>query len=112
MTETFKWRVQVDSSGEGTLQAIKIQFGEGLSQSYTEGINNDVQAWSVSVKGSEAEIGPVLAFIRAHKGASTFFWKPPLGVTGLYQCTKYRIVDDGGAQFTLSMDFAQAFAPQ
>lgn len=112
MTETFTWRAEVESTGDGMFAATKVQFGEGLSQSYSEGINNDVQKWSVKVSGKKNYVAPILAFVRAHKGVSSFFWTPPLGEVGLYQVVKYGISDQGGAYFTLTLDFEQVFAPQ
>ena len=112
MTERFTWRAEVESTGAGDLISTKVQFGEGISQRYTEGLNNEVQKWSVKVSGKQNYVAPILAFVRAHNGAAAFFWTPPLGVEGLYEVTKYTISDQGGAYFTLTLDFEQVFMPQ
>jgi phage-related protein len=110
MTDTFGWRVTIDTSGEGAFTTSLAKFGDGYSQEIPLGINNDVQSIKVSVEGYRSEMQPVIDFIRAHRGQS-FFWKPPFGVTGYYKCKKYSWKDQGGAYFTLSLDFEQAFMP-
>lgn len=111
MTDTFTWRVHADASGGGEFRTLKAQFGEGYAQESPDGMHNDVQKWNVTVAARAPQMrDEILAFIRAQQGMS-FYWTPPLGVQGLYKCKRYQPSDKGGAFFTLSMEFEQAFAP-
>lgn len=110
MTDTFTWRATIDTSGEGQLTTSRAQFGDGYAQEIPLGLNNDVQKIKVNVEGYESEMQPVIDFIRSHVGQS-FFWKPPLGVVGYYKCNKYSWKDQGGAYFTLSLEFEQGAMP-
>lgn len=109
--ETFTWRVTTDSSGGGEFKVASSEFGDGYTQDAALGLNNDKQDWSVLFFGQRAAIDAVLAFVRAHRGATPFLWTPPLGVQGTYQCTGYRINPLGGVQYSLSLTFKQVFRP-
>lgn len=111
MTDTFIWKAEVSTSGSGTFTTSSAKFGDGYSQEVPDGINNEVQSWSVEVKGRKPDVQPALDFIRSHKGMS-FFWKPPLSaVPGYFKCKKYNLRDEGGSYWTLSLDFEQGYAP-
>ena len=108
MTDTFNWRVHATASGGGDFMLTESRFGDGYRQSAPFGLNNEEQKWSVTVSGSIVD--EVLAFIRAHKGAS-FFWTPPKGDQGYYICKRYSPSDQGSGYFTLSLEFEQVFFP-
>lgn len=110
MTAKFTFKVQVQTSGDGEFLMDRSRFGDGYSQDTPKGINNEVQKWKVSFAGYKGDCAPVMAFLRSQKGLS-FLWTPPLGVEGYYTCTKYGISDNGGAFFTISMDFEQGYVP-
>lgn len=61
----FTWRVTTQSSGAGEFRTKKSQFGDGYSQEVADGLNTDMQTWSVSATGVEADIAPMVAFVRA-----------------------------------------------
>lgn len=110
MTDTFTWRVNMDSSGGGEFAMSTAKFGDGYVQEVPNGINNETQKWSVTVSGKKTLMQTVLAFIRTHKGQS-FFWTPPLGVEGYYKCKRYNPVDRGGGWWELNMEFEQSYSP-
>ena len=111
MTDVFAWKVQANASGGGEFRTLKIPFGEGYSQEAEDGLNNDVQKWTVTYSEYKAKVATVLAFVRAHKGAIPFFWTPPMGVVGYYKCKSYKQVDQGGGYWDLVMEFEQGFQP-
>lgn len=109
--EKFVWRVTTDSSGGGDFKVSSSEFGDGYTQDAALGLNNDRQEWNVTYFGPTASVDTVLAFVRAHRGATPFLWKPPRGVEGAYVCSSYRIADHGGHQQSLSLSFKQVFRP-
>lgn len=108
MTDTFTWRATTATSGSGEFKTHDSKFGDGYSQSTPVGISNEKQTWSVTIMGYRHEVKPALDFIRAKKGAESFFWTPPLGVQGKYRCKKYAPTPMGGNFFSLTMDFEEA----
>jgi len=110
MTDTFTWRVHATASGGGTLNVAKVKFGDGYQQSAAQGLNVDSQEWEITISGNRVDLEVARDFIVDHAGVS-FYWTPPMGVQGLYQCDDYKPVNIAGKYFTLSMKFYQVFAP-
>ncbi len=111
MTDTFTWRVHASASGGGDFMVAEAALGDGYKQSVGLGLNPDVQKWSVTLSGFKADVEPVMAFIRTHAG-SPFYWKPPLGVVGLFRCKTYRIdPSEGGMYYKINLEFEQGYAP-
>lgn len=110
MTDTFNWPCITEPTGTVTLRARKAQFGDGYAQTVADGINAKVQSWPVSYTGDSSFIGPIAAFLDAHVGVS-FYWTPPNGVQGYYQCATYTIVPHGSDLYTLTPTFQQVFKP-
>lgn len=107
----FSWRAQVESSGDSTFTVFSSKFGDGYSQDIPNGLNNEVQTWSVVVKGYRAEVAPVLAFLRERKGRQ-FQWRAPnTAALGWYSCKQFGQRDEGGDFWTITMKFEQAYAP-
>ena len=110
MTDTFIWKGQVATSGNGTFAMRAANFGEGYSQTVPLGMNNESQKWSVVIEGYRDQVMPALNFIRAVRGGS-FLWTPPLGDEGYYHCPSYSTNDKGGAYFQVTFQFEQGYAP-
>lgn len=115
MTDVFIWRVTATAAGEGEFLVTDSDFGDGYSQSVPQGINNESQNWNVTFIGRKRTgtfgVLDPLAFIRARKGGISFFWTPPLGTQGYYQCRRYSIRDEGGGLFAVNCAFKQVFQP-
>ncbi|WP_329767987.1 phage tail protein [Stenotrophomonas muris] len=111
MKETFDWPVRVGVQGSGRFAVLSASFGDGYSQTAADGLNNERQQWPVSFVGYGADIAPILAFLRARKGAESFLWTPPLGQQGLYTCKEYNVTAHGNDAHTLSATFEQTFQP-
>jgi phage-related protein len=115
MTDTFTWKVTTAASGTGDFAVRESKFGDGYSQIVPAGINNEAQTWNVELIGRDRAgnygVRDPLAFLRARKGGTSFFWKPPLGVQGYYVCKGYGIRDVGGGLFSLTAKFEQVFYP-
>lgn len=111
MTDTFTWRAEAKSQGNGEFAVYTSKFGDGYSQEVPQGLNNETQKWSVVVSGYSAYVQPALDFIRAHKG-QVFFWHAPrTSAPGYYKCKRYSLSDEGGAYWTLTLEFEQGYLP-
>lgn len=111
MTDTFEWRADLATSGGGDFGVFQSKFGDGYSQDVPNGINNETQTWSVSISGYGDKVQPIIDFIRSHTGKS-FFWKAPFtAAPGYYKCKKWGCNDQGGAYFTLTLQFEQGYMP-
>lgn len=107
----FTWRVEVGSSGSSDFAVFSSKFGDGYSQEVPNGMNNEVQKWSVVVSGKGSRHRDVVQFLRDHKG-SPFQWKAPnTDGLGWYKCKRYSQTDAGGDYWTLTMEFEQAYIP-
>jgi phage-related protein len=111
MPDVFTWSVRTDVQGQGSFAVQEARFGDGYRQTVGDGLNNESQTWPVSLVGREAYIRPVLEFLRARKGAISFYWTPPLGEQGFYLCTAYTINAHGAGVYTLTATFEQTFQP-
>lgn len=115
MTDTFIWKTTTAASGSGTFATRESKFGDGYSQAVAAGINNETQSWNVELVGRKRTgvfgVLDPLAFLRAKKGATSFFWTPPLGVQGYYRCKQYGIRDVGGGLYAITATFEQVFYP-
>jgi len=111
MTETFTWRVEVQSSGSGEFLMSAARFGDNYTQEVPLGLNNETQKWPVTVSGYKSYVAEVLAFIQARRGQS-FFWQAPFqSAPGYWKCKRWNVSDQGASFWTLAMDFEQAFTP-
>jgi phage-related protein len=109
--ERFTWQTEKGATGDIKQRTRTKQFGDGYSQTVSDGINNEQQSWPVSYTGSAARINDIIAFLRRHKGAKAFLWMPPLGELGLYKCAGFQPSHKGGSVYTLTATFEQTFHP-
>ncbi|MQA53736.1 phage tail protein [Pseudomonas piscis] len=109
--ETFAWAPKVEPVGTVEFRLKSARFGDGYQQVVQDGINNKTQSWPLTFVGDESRIKPIIAFIDAHRGATPFYWTPPLGEQGLYRCKTYQPSPLGAGMYTLSATFEQAFNP-
>lgn len=111
MTDTFAWVPMVDPTGTTTFDVLSAQFGDGYSQAVPNGLNNASDNWPVSFIGKAATIAPIEAFLRAHAGATSFYWTPPGGSQGLFRCATFtkQAMENGIYMLTATMQ--QVFAP-
>lgn len=113
MTETFNPPIppQEGPSGDQIFAVHEIRFGEGYVSTFGEGMNEKVQVWPLTWKGTDAEIEQIKDFFDARKGVESFFWTPPFGVQGYYIVKKYTITPEAAGNASLSATLEQRFAP-
>lgn len=109
--ERFTWQTEKGATGDIKQRVRTKGFGDGYSQSVSDGINNEQQSWPVTHTGSSERIKEIITFLRRHKGTKAFLWTPPLGELGLYRCTGFQPSHKGGSVYTLTATFEQIFHP-
>jgi len=109
VTEEFTWRVNTDSGGGPEFTALQIQFADQYAQQGVVDINSEINKWTVVVSGDTTKMLSIISFLRRNK-ATPFLWKPPLADLGTFTLEgSYKIVNVGGMQFTITMDFLQCY---
>lgn len=111
MTQTFNPTLppQEGPSGNNRFRVHMVSLGEGYSSAFGEGMNQKVQSWPLSWKGTASEVLPIRDFFDAHLGHRSFYWTPPYGTQGRYQVTEYELVPHSADNVTLSATFEQVF---
>lgn len=109
--ERFTWQIEKGAEGDISQRVRSKQFGDGYSQSVSDGINNKSQSWPFSYTGKAVTIKQIIAFLDRHAGAKAFLWTPPLGELGLYKCTGYKPAHRGGDVYALTGTLEQTFNP-
>jgi len=108
--QTFHFPARVGTSGDFEPVVRTTQFGDGYAQSTGDGINGEKESWPLVFVGVWDEIGPIVRFLREHKGYRSFKWQNPMFELGLYQAGKFT-VQASGAYFSLSVTFSRAYCP-
>ena len=66
------------------------KFGDGYEQRVGDGINLRPRKWSLTFNTrTDAEMSPILAFLRARNGVEAFDWTDPDGVAGKFVCRSW-----------------------
>ena len=72
-------------------KVLVSKFGDGYEQRVADGINNNLQKWSLSfTKRSDADIDAIYDFLDARGGVESFFWTPRSeAASRTFVCRKY-----------------------
>jgi len=111
MKEVFTWSPAPEVQGDAEFATSDATFGDGYTQSAAAGLNNCSDTWPLTFTGREQKIKPIRDFLKWHGGYKSFYWTPPLGEPGLYQCKKFSLVPHGVGAYTLIAEFKQVFSP-
>lgn len=109
--KTFTWEPDDEASSDTTLKTRKSPFADGYVQVAGDGLNAEVDAWSMTFGGTAEEVKPILEFIRSHRGYRSFLWIPPSGELGLYRCEIFREQRRPGDICLLSTTFERSYHP-
>ena len=72
-------------------RVLTARFGDGYSQDVGDGINVRLKSWAVTFNTrTDAEMAPILAFLRARNGIEGFNWTDPDGYTGVFICREWQ----------------------
>ena len=87
---TFTWTPDIESTVSHEPRIREAKLGDGYSQRAQDGMNADMQTWSVKFSGrSLAEGQAIDAFLSTQGGVTAFDWTPPGGSAGKYLCKKW-----------------------
>ena len=71
---------------------VKVsKFGDGYEQRVADGINNNLQKWTISfTKRNDTDVGSVYDFLEARAAVESFDWTPRgEGATRVFVCRKW-----------------------
>ncbi|MDN7144098.1 phage tail protein [Pseudomonas sp. JQ170] len=108
---TFNWVPDDEASSDSTFRTRKSQFGDGYAQVASDGLNAEVDSWTLSFGGLAEEVKPILDFIRSHRGARSFLWTPPGSALGMYRCETFRQQRKPGGIVVVAATFERAYHP-
>lgn len=107
--ETFNWSPLNGPTADIQNRNTEVQYGDGYAQVSGDGINTESQKWPLTFTGWNAEILPILKFLREHAGTRAFKWTNPLGELGLYRSSELKVTQIDFARMTLTVTFATAY---
>lgn len=65
-------------------RVLRTNYGDGYEARIADGINNDLQTWSVNFTGKTAAMTTIISFFRTEGGVTAFDWTPPNESAGKY----------------------------
>lgn len=87
---TFTWIPSPNSQLDEEPRVRSAPFGDGYEQRVGDGINNDLQKWSLRFDTRmPAEAAAIRDFLKTHAGVTPFDWTSPLGDTSKYICRSW-----------------------
>lgn len=117
MHQVFEWSPLIETAGSTSFDVLTSRFGDGYKQSVGNGINNKIQSYNLTFKGSAEKIADIKYFIDQHKGYLPFRWAPKNSCNQLllWDCTGYQESNishnerEGGGVMSLTCTFNQRF---
>lgn len=107
--ETFTWSPLNGPTADIQFRNTTVQYGDGYAQVSGDGINTESQSWPLTFKGYNAEMKPILAFLRSHAEARAFKWVNPLGEVGLYLSSQLKPTPLDFARMQITVTFVTAY---
>ena len=93
-------------------RVLAAQFGDGYQQRVGDGINIRPRKWTLQFDArTDAEMTPILAFLRARNGVEAFDWTDPDGVAGKFVCRRWSRTQPNFGINNLSAVFEEVFEP-
>ncbi|WPH68486.1 tail protein [Stenotrophomonas phage BUCTxx99] len=109
-TETFTWERQAGAQGKISWRVIEAKFGDGYSQTISDGLNVESQTWPLTFEGGINYVKPIIEFFRRHKGSKSFYWTPPGSDSALlFRADQVTFTSIGGGVYSVSAEFKQVF---
>lgn len=110
--ETFDWCPRTSAQGATTYRKLTAQFGDGYAQEVRDGINAEMQRWSLQFVGKIDYVTAIKAFLDRHGGWKPFIWTPPFSSVALYfKGVEVSVSSSGADVWTLSVTFQQSARP-
>lgn len=111
MAEVFAWPVDLsDAAQEVKYAARVVQFGDGYEQRQAKSLKKKSQSWKVSKTGFKTEIEKIEAFLDAHAGVASFWWRRSGAADLRVAVDGYNKVPLGGLVWKISFTFREVVA--
>lgn len=109
MAETFSYIPTKDSTRAHQPRVKKIAFGNGYAQVYGDGINSNLEQWSLTFEEKDADKQTIEDFFSARGGYQYFNWtSPEAGATQKqYLCTNWQIKSLGAGFWSITATFEE-----
>lgn len=107
---TFPWRPEFGGEVAKSPQVHSIKFGDGYTQDFAKGINNNPKNWSLTFGSlSDMEARQIMEFLDRMGGSRSFYWTDIDGLRNKYKCKTYSRtptrVDDNSVRATFEQSF-------
>lgn len=107
--QVFTWSPLNGPTADIEFRNTEVQYGDGYTAVAGDGINTESHSWPLTFKGMNADIKPILAFLRAHAGSRAFQWTNPLGELGLYRSKQLKVTQIDFARMSVTVTFVTAY---
>lgn len=104
---TFAYLPDWGAKKDNKPRTNKIQFGDGYEQRSTDGLNTNMETWSIAFKRPPATIDIIDLFLSDRKGVEAFNWTTPKGRASVFKCEEWNISYDDIGWGTLSATFVE-----
>lgn len=109
---TFTYIADNGASLEEAPRVLESKFGDGYQQRVGDGINIRPRKWSLTFNSrTDAELAPIVAFLRARNGIEAFDWTDPEGVAGKFVCKSWTPTKVRYGVNNLTAEFNEVFEP-
>ncbi|MBT9097514.1 phage tail protein [Methylovulum psychrotolerans] len=93
---------------ERTPRVLSAQFGDGYSQDSPDGLNSNLQKWSLEFNGVLAETGMAIDdFLSARRGVERFYFINLRAETIVCKCKTWKVKDVGGRKVNVTATFEE-----
>lgn len=106
-TPVFSWFPDANWSSKAEPKVRQANFGGGYTQTVGDGINNDMEEWTLQFTGSTQRVTQIRNFLRERGAAKPFKWTTPEGDPGFFTCKSWTRSRERGVLMTLSATFVQ-----
>lgn len=110
MTATFpSIKPSTSSSKTKTPRVKSIQFGNGYKQIYGDGINNNLEVWSIGFTVNDTNKQSIETFLNSSAGYIPFYWTAPENgsIQKMYLCTTWNVVPLGRNIYSITANFEE-----
>ena len=100
---------------EVSFRTNSAQFGDGYEQASADGINNQIDKWTLVWENANTEdMDAVATFLEAQQGYLPFYWTPPRGNLGsvLWKCKSYTRSNFNSLSDTINAVFERWFGAE
>jgi len=109
MATTFTWQPTKNSPKKKQPRVKKVEFGNGYKQIYGDGINNNLENWSLVFEVEDTVKQAIESFLDTANGYNFFNWtSPENGATEKqYVCPSWESIPIGGGFYSLTAIFEE-----